>query len=80
LSRQERFVTTGHDNTVTGTNALASNITGSSNIAIGSNAGVYLTTGNNNIDIGNNGFAGEANTIRVGADGTQTKTLSHESA
>jgi len=36
--------------------------------------------GNNNIDIGNNGFAGEANAIRVGADGTQTKTLSHESA
>ena len=75
MSRRERFVTTGHDNTVTGTNALARNITGSSNIAIGSNAGVNLTTGNNNIDIGNNGFAGEANTIRVGADGTQTKTF-----
>ena len=67
--------TTGHDNTAAGTLALASNITGSSNIAIGSSAGLNLTTGNNNIDIGNIGVAGESNTIRIGTQGTQTKTF-----
>jgi uncharacterized coiled-coil protein SlyX len=67
--------TTGHDNTATGTNALLNNITGSSNIAIGSSAGLNLTTGSNNIDIGNAGVAAEANTIRVGTQGTQTKTF-----
>ena len=75
MSRQERFVTTGHDNTVTSTNALASNITGSSNIAIGSNAGVNLTTGSNNIEIGNRGVARESNTIHIGRQGTQTATF-----
>jgi len=34
-----------------------------------------LTRGNNNIDIGNAGVAAEANTIRIGVQGTQTKTL-----
>jgi len=67
--------TTGHDNTASGTNALMGNITGSSNIAIGSSAGLNLTTGNNNIDIGNTGIAAEANTIRIGTQGTQTKTF-----
>jgi Chaperone of endosialidase len=67
--------TTGHDNTANGTNALLSNITGSSNIAIGSSAGLNLTTGSNNIDIGNAGVAAEANTIRIGTQGTQTKTF-----
>jgi hypothetical protein len=66
---------TGHDNTAAGTLALAGNITGSSNIAIGSNAGLNLTTGNNNIDIGNAGVAAEANTIRIGTQGTQAKTF-----
>src|SRR5207248_6215481 len=33
------------------------------------------TTGDNNIDIGNVGVADEGNTIRIGTQGTQTKTF-----
>ena len=69
--------TTGHDNTSAGFQALKSNTSGSNNIGLGSNAGGNLTTGNNNIDIGANvlGAAGEANTIRIGKQGTQKSTL-----
>jgi trimeric autotransporter adhesin len=42
---------------------------------LGSSAGINLTTGSNNIEIGNIGVAGEANTIRLGAVGTQTATF-----
>jgi trimeric autotransporter adhesin len=56
-------------------NALLNNKTGSSNIAVGSQAGSNLTTGSNNIDIGALGSAGEANTIRIGRSGIQTKTF-----
>jgi hypothetical protein len=40
---------------------------------LGDGAGINLTTGSNNIDIGFNvtGVAGEANTIRIGTEGTQ---------
>src|SRR5207248_5218915 len=58
-----------------GQNALKSNTTGSFNIALGSNAGTNLTTGNNNIDLFNRGVAGEANTIRIGKQGTLTATF-----
>jgi hypothetical protein len=37
--------------------------------------GQNLTTGDNNIDIGNDGVAAEANTIRIGMQGTQRKTF-----
>ena len=67
--------TTGNNNTANGETALFRNTTGSSNIAVGVNAGSNLTTGNNNIHIGNVGVAGEANTIRVGMQGTQTRTF-----
>ena len=67
--------TTGSDNTATGEEALENNTTGSSNIAIGSNAGRNLTTGSNNVDIGNVGVAGEANTTRIGTQGTQRATF-----
>jgi hypothetical protein len=67
--------TIGHDNTATGVGALRLNITGSNNIAIGSEAGQNLTTGSNNIDIGNDGVAAEANTIRIGTPGAQTKAF-----
>src|SRR5437773_253204 len=67
--------TTGVDNTANGVDALFFNTTGSSNIALGVSAGQNLTTGNNNIDIGNPGVAAEANTIRIGTVGTQTKTF-----
>jgi Chaperone of endosialidase len=67
--------TTGNNNTGTGYNALLNNTTGNDNIALGNFAGSNLTTGDNNIDIGNQGVAGEANTIRIGTQGTQTKTF-----
>ena len=67
--------TTGNNNTASGEGALFRNTTGSSNVAVGVNAGSNLTIGNNNIHIGNVGVAGEANTIRVGMQGTQTRTF-----
>jgi hypothetical protein len=66
--------TTGNTNTAFGTQALFQ-CTGSSNTALGDSAGFQLTTGNDNIDIGNEGVAAEANTIRIGTQGTQTKTF-----
>jgi hypothetical protein len=66
---------TGSYNTAAGSYALGSNTTGSNNIALGAQAGSGLTTGNNNIDIGATGTAAEANTIRIGKAGTQTKTF-----
>jgi hypothetical protein len=66
--------TTGSNNTATGSDALFVNTTGSFNVALGYRAGSNLTTGDNNIDIGNRGVAGEAGTIRVGTQGTQTAT------
>ena len=71
-----RVNTTGNDNTAIGHRALDNNPTGSSNIALGFFAGTNLTTGDNNIDIGNRGVAAdESNTIRIGTQGTQTKTF-----
>ena len=69
-----RLNTTGFNNTAIGHRALDNNLTGSSNIALGYFAGTNLTTGDNNIDIGNLGVAGESNTIRIGTQGTQTRT------
>jgi hypothetical protein len=42
---------------------------------LGFQSGGNLTTGSNNIDIGNSGVAAEANTIRLGAVGTQSATF-----
>ena len=69
--------TTGNDNTAVGASALGGNTTGSDNIALGQGAGANLTTGNNNVDIGDGvtGNSGEANTIRIGQQGTQTTTF-----
>jgi hypothetical protein len=67
--------TTGDNNTGYGYSALLNNTTGGGNIALGNFAGSNLTTGDNNIDIGNQGAAAEANTIRIGTQGTQTKTF-----
>jgi trimeric autotransporter adhesin len=67
--------TTGNNNTGTGYSALLNNTTGNQNIALGNFAGSNLTTGNNNIDIGNMGVAAETNTIRIGTQGTQTRTF-----
>ena len=67
--------TTGHDNPADGLDALSNNSTGSNNIAVGSLAGQNLTTGNSNIDIGNAGVAAEANTTRIGTQGTQRRAF-----
>jgi hypothetical protein len=65
--------TTGNYNTAIGRYALYSN-KGSYNIGLGLSAGADLTTGSNNIDIGHRGVAAEANTIRIGVQGTQVAT------
>ena len=44
-------------------------------VALGLQAGANLTTGSNNIEIGNVGVAGDANMIRIGKQGTQTRTF-----
>ena len=67
--------TAGEGNTATGFRALVRNTTGNGNIALGNNAGGNLTTGSNNIDIFDRGVAGEANTIRIGKQGTQRTTF-----
>jgi Chaperone of endosialidase len=69
------YSTTGNFNTASGFNALLYNTTGGNNIALGAAAGLNLTTGSHNIDIGNHGFPGEANTIRIGKQTTQTATF-----
>jgi hypothetical protein len=66
---------TGSRNTSLGMGALFTNTTGTNNIAVGLNAGYNPTAGNNNIEIGNVGVAADTNTIRVGTQGTQTKTF-----
>src|SRR5438552_3301676 len=67
----------GHDNIAVGFQALKGNTGGNNNFGLGSNAGSNLTTGSNNIDLGANvlGSAGEANTIRIGKQGTQKATF-----
>ncbi len=66
--------TTGRNNTADGQNAIRNNTSGSFNVALGDHAGFNLTTGSNNIEIGNRGVAGEASTIRIGKQETQTVT------
>src|SRR5207245_9083927 len=69
--------TTGNNNTADGFGALGNNTAGNNNVALGLTAGFNLTTGSNNIDIGTGvlGAAGEANTIRIGKQGTQRSTF-----
>ncbi len=83
--------TTGSNNAAFGAFSLTSNTTGTSNaalgvqslqyaygsgnIGVGRGAGGNLTSGDNNIDIGNSGVAGESATIRIGTDGTHTRTF-----
>ena len=67
--------TTGGVNTAIGAEALSNNTTGFNNIALGFAAGDLLTTGDDNIDIGNEGVRDEAGTVRIGTDGTQTRTF-----
>jgi trimeric autotransporter adhesin len=67
--------TSGAFNTAMGFAALQSNTTGGNNIALGFNAGGNLTTGFSNIDVGNPGLRDESGTIRIGDNGSQTRTF-----
>jgi Chaperone of endosialidase len=67
--------TIGSNNTAIGATALLNNTTGGNNIALGISAGFNLTTGDSNIDIGNFGATGESATIRIGANGNQTRSF-----
>jgi trimeric autotransporter adhesin len=67
--------TSGNNNAAFGKNALFANTSGGGNIALGWESGKNLTTGSNNIMIGNLGVAAEAATIRIGTDGTHTRTF-----
>jgi len=69
--------TTGKNNTAEGSGALANATTGSNNVAVGFDAGLNLKTGGNNIILGANvtGTSSDANTIRIGKQGTQQKTF-----
>ena len=65
----------GSDNTASGFEALLFNRSGNNNIAVGATAGKNINIGSNNIDIGHQGVRDESNTIRIGTQGTQTKTF-----
>lgn len=58
------------DNTSIGFDALNSLTTGAHNIALGSSAGTAYSTESSNIVIGNGGTAADANTIRIGTQGS----------
>ena len=66
--------TTGLQNTAIGGTALFNNTSGQRNIGVGFQAGYNLATGNNNIEVGNVELAADANTTRLGTQGTQTAT------
>jgi hypothetical protein len=66
--------TTGSGNAASGTSALINNATCDSNIGLGYTAGSNIVAGSNNIEIGSAGPADESNTIRIGAEGTQSAT------
>jgi hypothetical protein len=76
-SRALNFNGTGINNVAVGVGAAYENRTGSFNVAIGNGAGFHGTTGSNNIYLGSGvvGVAGEANTMYLGNQGTQTKTV-----
>jgi hypothetical protein len=66
--------TTGNSNTACGYNALVNSTTGSFNVAVGAGAGSNITIGSYNIMIGSTG-ANDADTIRIGTEGTQDQTF-----
>jgi len=70
------FNTTGIRNTAIGIRALYNLSSGDNNLADGEFAGINLTSGSNNIYLASaGGAATESNTIRMGTQGTQTKTF-----
>jgi hypothetical protein len=74
IGAQALLSTNGDNNTAIGFGALG-NMLGNGNIALGSGAGSARSSGDNNIEIGNFGVDGDANTIRIGTLGEQTRTF-----
>jgi hypothetical protein len=68
---------TAGSNTAVGSGALSNTTSGGFNTAVGYNAGLNQNSGSNNVYIGAgvNGVAGENDTIRIGTQGSQTKTF-----
>ena len=65
----------GSQNTAIGEGALSSN-SGNDNVAVGFLAGAHGSTGSNNIYLGSNVQGmNESDVIRLGLQGTQTKTI-----
>lgn len=69
-----RSMKTGSNNIGFGYQSLYLNSTGSNNIAMGYQGGYYVLSGSNNIEIGSLGAFADNNLIRIGTQGTQTKT------
>jgi hypothetical protein len=65
----------GAGNVAVGSTALGGNTTGNFNIGIGTSAGLLATASSNSIFIGNNGSAGDTAVIKIGNQGTQSKTF-----
>jgi hypothetical protein len=66
--------TIGGTNTVVGSGALQDLKSGNNNIAMGYLAGHNVTSGSNNIEIGTEGASGDNKVIKIGTEGTQSKT------
>ena len=64
----------GDQNLGIGRRALYGSRTGSNNIALGYNAGTRNQAGSDNVYIGNAGVNGDEAVIRIGTEGTHTKT------
>jgi hypothetical protein len=67
--------TSGAGNVAVGATALGGNTTGNSNIGLGTSAGLLATASANSIFIGNSGSAADTAVIKIGAQGTQSKTF-----
>ena len=69
-----RSMTSGSNNIGFGYQSLYLNSTGSNNIAMGYQGGYYPLSGSNLIEIGSKGAFADTDLIRIGTQGTQTKT------
>jgi hypothetical protein len=69
-----RSMTTGSNNIGFGYQSLYSNTSGSYNIALGYQGGLNVINGSYNIEIGSLGSQADTKVIRLGTQGTQTKT------
>jgi len=69
-----RHNTTGQQNVALGRLALYNNSSGSRNVAIGLSAGSGHSTGDDNVYIANPGTDLESGSIKIGTNGTHTKT------